>query len=182
MSGTKPESIEAIERKTNTPWQDWVDWIDVRDGRTLPHPEIVKIVHEKIEKTIEKAGWWAQGITVAYEQTIGRRVPGQVADGTFEVAVSRTMPIGKEASIAAAITALEDTQQLHELGVVKVSRSTTPKREYYKLNLADGTRTIIACEDKTSGKSLLSFTQIRIARDDEKEKWREFWKVIIGNL
>lgn len=181
MSGTKPESTEAIERKTGIPWKDWINWINAQDGKSLSHPDIVKIVYKKIEKTVEKPGWWAQGITVAYEQTIGRRVPGQVADGTFEVAVTKIMPTNKEVTIA-AVTAMLNKTQLRNIRVVEVKRSTTPKREYYKLHLADGTRTIIACEDKKSGKSLLSFTQIRITSDIEKEKWREFWKAIVGNL
>nr|NLD40055.1 hypothetical protein [Actinomycetales bacterium] len=35
--------------------------------------------------------WWAQGITVAYQQERGLRRPGQVADGTFEASISKTL-------------------------------------------------------------------------------------------
>ncbi|MHB1064464.1 MAG: hypothetical protein ACYC1Z_08280 [Georgenia sp.] len=36
-------------------------------------------------------GWWAQSITVGYEQARGLRAPGQRADGTFEVSVTKTL-------------------------------------------------------------------------------------------
>ena len=35
--------------------------------------------------------WWAQSITVRYEQARGMRLPGQQPDGTFTVAVSRSL-------------------------------------------------------------------------------------------
>ena len=37
------------------------------------------------------ADWWAQSITVRYEQARGMRLPGQQPDGTFSVAVSRSL-------------------------------------------------------------------------------------------
>ena len=35
--------------------------------------------------------WWAQSITVRYEQARGMPLPGQQDDGTFSVAVSRSL-------------------------------------------------------------------------------------------
>jgi hypothetical protein len=37
------------------------------------------------------ADWWAQSITVRYEQARGMPLPGQQPDGTFAVAVSRSL-------------------------------------------------------------------------------------------
>ncbi|OLT47888.1 hypothetical protein [Cellulosimicrobium sp. CUA-896] len=36
-------------------------------------------------------GWWAQSLTVAYEQERGMRAPGQRSDGTYEVSPSRSV-------------------------------------------------------------------------------------------
>ena len=38
-------------------------------------------------------GWWAQSITVGYEQARGLRRPGQRPDGSFEANVTRTLPV-----------------------------------------------------------------------------------------
>lgn len=47
-------------------------------------------------------GWWAQGITVDFEQEHKGRLPGQQADGTFVVAKTRTVPAASEAAGEAA--------------------------------------------------------------------------------
>jgi len=49
------------------------------------------------------SGWYAQGITVAYERARGVRVPHQRCDGAFEVSVSKTVAAGVPA-IAAVLT------------------------------------------------------------------------------
>lgn len=36
-------------------------------------------------------GWWAQSVTVGYEQARGLRAPGQRPDGTFEASVTKTL-------------------------------------------------------------------------------------------
>ena len=51
-------------------------------------------------------GWWAQGITVGYEQAHGRRLPGQQADGTFSVTVTKTIAAPRAAVVDAALAAL----------------------------------------------------------------------------
>ena len=48
--------------------------------------------HTLFRGKVDNAGWWAQTAAVAYEQQIGRRVPGQLGDGTFQVSVSKTVP------------------------------------------------------------------------------------------
>ncbi|MBU5900220.1 hypothetical protein JVW24_24175, partial [Vibrio cholerae O1] len=74
---------------------------------------------------------WVQGAVVAYEQEIGRRVPGQRADGTFDVAVSRTVT-GERGDVIDRVASLVDG----ELGGVALDGdprvSTTPKRSYWR--------------------------------------------------
>lgn len=43
----------------------------------MNHTDMAKIAYEKImERGINKSPeWWAQGVTIAYEQYIGRRKP-----------------------------------------------------------------------------------------------------------
>jgi hypothetical protein len=52
-------------------------------------------------------GWYAQGITVAYERARGVRAMNQRCDGAFEVSVSKVMT----AKTAAVITAITDARQ-----------------------------------------------------------------------
>lgn len=48
--------------------------------------------------------WWAQGITVDFEQACKGRLPGQRADGTFSVSITRTMPGDRLAALATVAT------------------------------------------------------------------------------
>lgn len=51
--------------------------------------------------------WWAQGITVDFEQERKGRLPGQQADGTFAVSRTRTVPGERLEALAAVRTAVE---------------------------------------------------------------------------
>src|SRR5690606_39188985 len=84
---TKPIATAAFAEKTGKSWQGWLDFLDGIGARDLSHTEIARAIVE----TGEASGWWAQGITVAYEQHIGRRQPGQRPNGGYEVSVSKTV-------------------------------------------------------------------------------------------
>ena len=77
-----------LENGTGTSLAEWTDRLDAAGGRDLDHPGIARMLVERWE--VE--GWWAQGVTVAYEQVIGRRVVGQSCDGDFSASASRTVP------------------------------------------------------------------------------------------
>src|SRR4030095_5965546 len=57
-----------------------------------PHDEIARWVGE--EHGV--GGWWAQGVTVAYEQARGLRAPRQRRGGLFEVIASKTVAVPVE--------------------------------------------------------------------------------------
>ena len=103
MSDKAPKaiSLEPIERTTKRPWPEWLAFMDRIGAEHLDHTQIAQHVHEELERMapgLDNPGWWAQGITVAYEQHSGRRLPGQQADGTFQMSVSKTTGLGvKEA-------------------------------------------------------------------------------------
>lgn len=51
--------------------------------------------------------WWAQGITVDFEQACKGRMPGMQSDGTFSASTTRTVPgarLDALARVAAAVT------------------------------------------------------------------------------
>jgi hypothetical protein len=88
--------IKPVERATNRSWDAWLQFMDAIDARNLDHQQIALKVYEELDGTIEPLGWWTQAVTVAYEQYIGRRIPGQRPDGTFQTTVSRSTTLGME--------------------------------------------------------------------------------------
>lgn len=67
-----------------------LEWFAILDGVSatrLSHEQIARLLVDRFEV----ASWWAQGITVRYEQERGMPLPGQQADGSFAVSVDRSL-------------------------------------------------------------------------------------------
>jgi len=120
--------------------EDWYARIDAADGRTIGHPAIATwLVDQGVDS------WWAQGVTIGYEQARGLRIPGQRSDGSFAVSASRQVPGEREAVLDDLVPVFIDA-----LGFPPTSESrggkrpsarwTFPDRESVLLNTEDGSR------------------------------------------
>ena len=104
-----------FEAATGRTWEGWVAFLDGLDARKLSHTEIAR----RIFDTGLASGWWSQSITVAYEQHIGRRVPGQDCDGAFAVSATKTCAGTLDDVLARWVDFLKDRE---ELGGIAISR------------------------------------------------------------
>ncbi|HEY9497520.1 MAG TPA: hypothetical protein VIQ78_00665 [Terrimesophilobacter sp.] len=95
-------SDERLRAATGRVRAEWHALLDAAGAAGWTHPEIARWLYE----TQGVDGWWAQGITVGYEQAHGRRLPGQQADGTFSVTVTKTIAAPRAAVVDAALAAL----------------------------------------------------------------------------
>ena len=121
------------------------------------------------------------GRVVAYEQEIGRRVPGQRADGTFDVAVSRTIPGDRSALIEKFASLVGDT--LNEVALDGDPRtSETAKRSFWRANLEGGTKVEAAAETKSEDKTLFVLTTSKLPSPEALEEWRAFGKDFLKQL
>lgn len=87
---TQNSRIEAVERATGRTWDEWLAYMAGIGAERLTHHEIAAALVAELDGTVDNLGWWAQATAVAYEQYMGRRVPGQRPDGTFQTSVSRS--------------------------------------------------------------------------------------------
>ena len=67
-------------------------------------------------------GWWAQHITVDFEQHIGRRRPGQRADGSFEVSASRRIAGSQAEAFAATVASVSTALDSQPVSVNSASK------------------------------------------------------------
>src|SRR5829696_9174556 len=88
----RPYSDAVILANTGKRWDEWFAVLDRWGAVEQPHTEIARWVNQ--EHGVD--GWWAQGVTVAYEQARGLRVPGQRRGGHFEVNASKTVAVPVE--------------------------------------------------------------------------------------
>lgn len=175
----KPANTAAFAEKTGRSWEGWLEFLDAVGARELSHKEIAR----KIVETGEASGWWAQGITVAYEQHIGRRQPGQRSDGRHEVSVSRSVAGTLDEAMAAWATAaqgLGDADGVAFAGEPDVSASD--KWRYWRRPRADGTRLSVTVGEKSGGKATITVTHEKLDGPEEIERWRGYWKAVLGTL
>jgi uncharacterized protein YndB with AHSA1/START domain len=94
---TEAMSVEALQSATGKPLATWLEVLDKFDVRANGHAAAAKFLEEKHRLS----PWWCQQVTVTYEQERGLRLPGQRADGTFTINVSKTMDCTVEAAFQA---------------------------------------------------------------------------------
>lgn len=169
---TRAMGTEAIANGTGREWSDWLAWLDGIGAKDLSHKEIARRV-----KAEGATGWWAQYVAVAYEQHIGRRVPGQNHTGTFQVAASKTVAGSMDDAIALWKDLVEGVSSFDGVSLASEPRaSETEKWRHWRVDLADGTRVMASATDKAGGKSTLTVTHEKLAARDDIERWRPFWK------
>src|SRR6478752_2994115 len=75
---------DAVLQATGRPRDDWFELLDAGGAQALTHKEIATVL-------VARHGvdpWWAQSVTVAYEQARGIRRPGQKQLGTSPLALN----------------------------------------------------------------------------------------------
>lgn len=169
------KKIESIERATGKPWDEWLAFMDGIGARDLNHHEIATKVLEQLMDTTESPGWWAQSVTVAYEQYIGRRVPGQQPDGTFQTSVSRSTKLGMKQLMDAWTEFAAGDQEILDQIEGDVRTSGTEKRLSWRAKLQDHTSVIVVSEPKRDGPASIvvqhTGSQTQELNNDAKAKW-----------
>jgi hypothetical protein len=179
MADTNPINTDAIAGGTARSWDEWLKFLTSIGAEKLSHTEIARLVNE----TGDANGWWSQSITVAFEQHIGRRDPGQRADGSFEVSATRTMP-GERSEVYDRLCALLDGRENFD-GVAidgEARTSVTPKRSYWRAALEDGTAIVVSVEDKGADKVLIALMHQKLGGAGDIPRWRTFWKDQLAKL
>jgi hypothetical protein len=167
--------IKPIEHATNRTWDAWLAFMNRIDAKSLDHRTIALKVHEELEGKMDNAGWWAQSVAVAYEQHIGRRLPGQRSDGTFEMSVSKATQLGmKELMEAWTTFAAHDKTVLGLItGAVRVGG--TDKRLTWRVKAPDGSALMITSEPKGNGTASIIATQTGLQTHELNTQAKETW-------
>jgi hypothetical protein len=102
-------------------------------------------------------GWWAQTITVDFEQHIGRRIPCQTNIGRYEVSVSRVV-MGEPATVRDvwAVPAATRKQLAGAKLLGPPTTSGTAKRLYWRCKLDGGCNVPVSFEPKKKERTLIS--------------------------
>ncbi len=179
---TKAQNIAAIEQATGRSWDEWVEQLNAQDTSKLTHKELAALVNETLSgMTVDSSAWWAQGITVAYEQHIGKRVPGQLANGLFELAVSKVVARPRDEFFPSVVEWFEGQHELNGTAPLKMRSSETPKRSNWRCDFADGSK-FAATVEVNGEKSKLVLSHTDVPTQEEHDAWKAYWREVAEAL
>lgn len=177
----EPKNRKALETGSGITWHDWLEILEPH--KELSHGEMAKIALDRIQSVglSKSPEWWAQGVTVAYEQHIGRRQPGQQSGGKFAVTVSKTINGDMDKVLGWWMAYAGEVASFYGVAVEGAPRiSQTDKWRYWRRGLADGSRLSVNIQGKPSGtKSTLTINHDNLSATEDVETWRSFWKSFI---
>lgn len=171
---SEPDSTdEQVRKATGRVWDEWVAIIDSGPGRDATHTEIAAWLNANSDM----GGWWAQGVTVGYERITGKRLPGQMPDGTFTISRSRTLPTPPDALKALVEDDASRAAMLPDLVATRTSKPDVKSPRYALADGADGANlgSALFNFDPVPAGTRLTVSHEKIATSAATEPWKEFW-------
>ncbi|WP_350349389.1 hypothetical protein ABIQ69_05585 [Agromyces sp. G08B096] len=151
-ASTEQAGDAAVLEATGRDRDDWFAVLDEHQAMEWPHREIATwLVGEGVDP------WWAQSLTVSYEQARGLRAPGQRQDGTFETSVSRTVELRAVRALEVLAGVVEA-----ELGTPPLALNVEAKHPTARFPLDDGEFVLAAASPRADGRATISLTRGRM--------------------
>lgn len=182
-------SKKALETGSGIAWSEWLTILEPH--RDLSHPDMAKVALATIVErgTSKSPEWWAQGVTVAFEQHIGRRKVGERCDGSFSVTVSKTFTGDMDDVLQKWVDATAGLTELVGIPIVGDARvSLTEKWRYWRCKLADGSSVAVNIQTKTNTsstsvkKSALAINHDKVPDADSVEPLQAAWRAFVNEV
>ncbi|MEV1332968.1 hypothetical protein AB0J20_25740 [Micromonospora costi] len=159
-----------LRERTGRDWQEWFGLLDAADATARTHTEIARwlvTVHDV-------PGWWAQTVTVGYEQARGLRRPGQRRDGGYSAGGSRTVGVPVERLFAAFA---DEALRVRWLPDVEVRlRTATPPRTY-RADWAGGpTRIVVGFAAIGPSRSRVAVQHEKLTGAEQAAELKAYWR------
>jgi hypothetical protein len=172
----RPYSDDVVRRNTGRELDEWFALLDRWDAADRPHPEIARWL--ATEHAVP--GWWAQGITVAYEQARGLRAPGQRRDGNFSVSASKTVAVPVERLYEAFVD--EDLRRRWLPDAPFELRTTQPGRSLRANWEGGATRVNVNFVALGEAKSQAALAHERLPDAETAEAMKAYWRERVAVL
>ncbi len=171
--------IGPVERATHRTWDQWLQFMAAIGAEDLDHRQIALRVYEELDGTVEQLGWWTQAVTVAYEQYIGRRIPGQRPDGTFQTSVSKATTLGMEELMEKWTRFAAQDASVQSIAAREPRVSGTERRITWRTKAEDGSSVIVTSEPKKNGTAAIVATQIGLPTLESNDEARDRWARVV---
>src|ERR1051326_3820677 len=164
---------EAVRAKTGKGWAEWFAILDEAGAAKWPHKEIAKHMHE-----LGCGPWWAQMVTVGYEQARGLRVKHQTAEG-FSASGSKTVAVPVAKLYAAWTDAKMRAKWLRD-GIT--IRSGTKNKSLRIFGDGDESSTDVRFYTKGPGKSQVTIERRKLGSVKEVQRVKKYWAAALTKL
>jgi hypothetical protein len=148
-------------------------------AKNLSHHEIATKVIEELDGKIENIGWWAQSVTVAYEQYTGHRIPGQRPDGTFQTSVSKATKLGMKDLMDKWVSFAAGDKDVLALIAADPKVSGTDRRITWRTKARDGSDIRITSEPKKDGTASIIAVQMGLQTNELNMEAKSKWSSIL---
>lgn len=169
-------SATAVKGATGRDYDEWSALLDAWGATDRTHGEIAAWLMD--DHGI--GNWWAQTITVDYEQARGMRPPGGGRDGRFEVGASKTVSVPVARLFAAFVDPAVRERWLP--GAPLRERTSLPDRSA-RFDWEDGdTRVVVGFTAKGEGKSQAALVHERLPDAETAEERKAYWRERLAEL
>ncbi|MER5335773.1 hypothetical protein [Micromonospora sp. NPDC002717] len=167
---TERISDALLRERTGRGWDEWFVLLDAWDATGRTHTEIARW----LVTTHEVPGWWAQTLTVGYEQTRGLRAPGQRRGGGFLATGSRTVAVPVRRLFDAFADDALRRRWLPD-AEVRVRTATAPRT--FRADWGDGsTRLVVGFAAVGETKSRVSVQHEKLTGAQQAAELKAYWR------
>jgi len=163
-------SGEAVRRATGRDREEWFALLDAWGAAGREHREIAAWIMG--EHGV--GNWWAQTLTVDYEQARGMRAPGGSRDGTFAAGASKTVAVPVQRLFEAFVDTKLRSRWLP--GAVMRERTSQPSRSA-RFDWEDGaTRVYVGFSAKGEARSQAALLHERLPDAQAARQAKAYWR------
>jgi uncharacterized protein YndB with AHSA1/START domain len=175
LTSDGPAPPPAAEMATGRTNEEWFALLDDWGAAERTHAEIARWLGEQPSVS----SWWAQMLTVAYEQARGRRLPHQRPDG-FTVTASKAMKV-PVADLYAAFT--DDTRRARWLPDARLRLRTATAPRSARYDWEDGaTRVNVGFSARSDTSSSIALSHERLPDPGAAEEMKRWWRERLTEL
>ena len=172
---TEPSAPPESETATGRTNEQWFALLDRWGAAEHRHAEIARWLGEQPGVS----SWWAQMLTVAYEQARGRRVRHQRPDG-FTITASKTIAVPVSELFAAFTDEAHRAQWLPE---AKLTLRTATALRSARYDWADGTtRVNVGFTARSDHTSTIALSHERLPDPGTAEEMKGWWRARLAEL
>lgn len=193
MAGEQQIGDEAVRAKTGKVWREWFEILDAWGAPEKGHVETARYLGDELGVP----PWWAQAVTVRYEQERGLRRVGETPKG-WQVSATRTLEGSPEdvwrALVRDAGGWLGPARELRleegaayrlddgGRGEIRAVRPGARLRFTFEHPELEGPGTVEVRLTAKGGRTSVTFDHTGLASDREREPMRARWKAALKAL